>query len=40
LILVNYGGATGLELKDLSDRVISAVSKKFGIIINMEVNLI
>ncbi|MFA7285866.1 MAG: UDP-N-acetylmuramate dehydrogenase [Candidatus Paceibacterota bacterium] len=40
LILVNHGGATGLEVKNLAEQIISAVFKKFGITISMEVNLI
>lgn len=40
LILVNHGGATGLEVKNLAEQIISTVFKKFGIAISMEVNLI
>jgi UDP-N-acetylmuramate dehydrogenase len=40
LILVNYGAATGTEVKDLADRIIDGVFRKFGITINIEVNLI
>jgi UDP-N-acetylmuramate dehydrogenase len=40
LVLVNYGGAKGHELKDLSDQIISSVFSKFGITLNREVNLI
>jgi len=40
LVLVNYGGATGEELKDLSDQIISSINDKFGIILTREVNLI
>lgn len=40
LVLVNYGGATGKELKDLSDQIISSVYDKFGITLTREVNLI
>ena len=40
LVLVNYGGATGEELKNLSDEIISSVFAKFGIKLTREVNLI
>lgn len=40
LVLVNYGGATGAELKEFSDQIIDSVFKKFGIKIEREVNLI
>lgn len=40
LILVNYGNGTGKELFNLAERISSAVFQKFGIQINMEVNLI
>ena len=40
LVLVNHGGATGREVKDLSDKIISEVYAKFGLKINTEVNLI
>jgi UDP-N-acetylmuramate dehydrogenase len=40
LVLVNYGGATGEEVKNLSDQIISSVFSKFGINLTREVNLI
>lgn len=40
LVLVNYGGATGKEIKALADEVIAAVFVKFGLKLTPEVNLI
>lgn len=40
LVLVNYGGASGGEIKALADEVITAVFDKFGLKITPEVNLI
>jgi UDP-N-acetylmuramate dehydrogenase len=40
LVLVNHGGASGLEIKALADEVIDAVFKKFGLTLTPEVNLI
>jgi UDP-N-acetylmuramate dehydrogenase len=40
LVLVNYGGATGEEVKNLSDQIIASVYQKFGLRITPEVNLI
>jgi UDP-N-acetylmuramate dehydrogenase len=40
LVLVNYGGATGEELVNLAKQIISSVEEKFGLNLEMEVNLI
>lgn len=39
LILVNYGGGEGLQIKNLADKIIDQVFSKFGIKISPEVNL-
>ena len=40
LVLVNFGGATGGEVKDLADQIIDSVFVKFGLKLTPEVNLI
>ncbi len=40
LVLVNYGGGTGTEVKKLSESIIYDVEKKFGITLSPEVNMI
>ena len=40
LVLVNYGGATGQEIKNFSEKIQTAVYEKFGLNLSREVNLI
>jgi len=40
LVLVNYGGATGQQVYDLSTAIIEDIRSKFGIVLEREVNII
>ena len=40
LVLVNFGGATGIEILELANKIISSVKEKFGVDLTPEVNLI
>jgi UDP-N-acetylmuramate dehydrogenase len=40
LVLVNYGNAKGEEILDLSEEIKASVLKKFGIVLQTEVNII
>jgi len=40
LVLVNYGGATGEEVKSFSEQIIDSVFSEFGLKLEREVNLI
>lgn len=40
LVLVNHGGATGLEIKNLAEQIIDSVYAKFGLKLVPEVNFI
>jgi UDP-N-acetylmuramate dehydrogenase len=40
LVLVNYGGGKGEEIKELSQKIQASVKEKFGIQLSVEVNFI
>jgi UDP-N-acetylmuramate dehydrogenase len=40
LVLVNYGGATGLEIIELANKIIISVKEKFGLELLLEVNIV
>jgi UDP-N-acetylmuramate dehydrogenase len=40
LVLVNYGGATGQDIKNLADKIIADIHQKYEIVLQPEVNFI
>ena len=40
LVIVNYGGATGKEILEFAIKIVDSVKKKFGIELEMEVNVV
>jgi UDP-N-acetylmuramate dehydrogenase len=40
LVLVNYGGATGQQIHDLSTAIINDIQQKFGVTLEREVNIL
>jgi UDP-N-acetylmuramate dehydrogenase len=39
-VLVNYGNASGAEIYSLSEEIIQSVVKKYGVVLEREVNII
>ena len=40
LVLVNYGGASGEEVKNVAEQIIASVFEKFGLKLTLEVNIV
>ena len=40
LVVINRGGATGKNVLDFAEAVVASVKEKFGVTLNMEVNVI
>ncbi len=40
LVLVNYGNATGIEIYQLAEKIQNTILRKFGVILEIEVNVI
>ena len=40
LVIVNYGGATGKEILEFAMKIVDSVKKKFGVELEMEVNVV
>ncbi len=40
LVLVNYGGASGVDILELSERIVDDVKENFGVVLEREINVI